>query len=104
MPRRPTGVELKKLILRSRFLPDHPEPFRKKMVLNALEQEGVTTTSNMVDQSLKKLQMQGYLIRSEEEVGGFSSYYLYIFARPDRMSDRPGWRPGEKNDLWRKDA
>lgn len=102
-PRRnATGTQLKVAIVRSKFLPDKPEPFRKAMVENAMASEGISTTTAMVDQALRKLQMQGYLIRTAEMEGTWQAHHLWMFARADRTSERPGFRPGEKGDLWKE--
>lgn len=103
MARNATGTQLRRAVVRSKFLPDHPEPFRKSMVENAMQAEGVQTNTAMVDQALRKLQMQGYLIRTAEMEGKWQAHHLFMFTRADRTSDRPGFRPGEKGDLWKSD-
>ena len=102
MAKRMSGIELKKIVIRSRFLPDHPEPFRRQMVVNALAQEGVECAPATLDAALFSLLSTGYLIRSAEpeSAATFQPFHLWIFARPDRGSDRPGWKTGEKYDLW----
>lgn len=104
--KRVSGLELKRLILRSSFLPDHPEPFRRQMVTLALEQAGVEAPATTVDGALLSLLSLGYLIRSEEPENPnvYQRFHLWMFANPGRISDRPGWRPGERYDLWNPES
>jgi hypothetical protein len=99
-----TGTEVKKLILRTKYLPDHPEPFRKQMVTQALIQEGADVNPTTLDMLLLNLLSLGYLVRSEEPetAGTFQPFMLWMFAHPDRTSDRKGWRTGDPHDLWKE--
>jgi hypothetical protein len=98
-----TGTESKLAILRSKYLPDYPEPFRKQMVVGALEAAGYDVEYKTLDAILLSMLSLGYLVRSEGPVTAetFQPYHLWMFAHPNRTSDRPGWRPGEQYDLWK---
>jgi len=99
------GQALKQAILLSRFLGDHPKRFRRRQVTLALLEDGIEAASSTLDNVLKKLIQQGYLERSPDltEPDIQKRWYWYRFARSDRTSERPGFRPGEKGDvmLWK---
>ena len=103
--KRLAGQRLKQAILMCDGLPDHPKVFRPQGALLALENEGYTVNPSTLRNELRKLSEQGYLQRKPDKRGEevLRHNYWYGFERPDRASIRPGFRPGEPQDvmLWK---
>lgn len=104
-----SGRDMKRVILTTRWLPDHPGIFRQAGIAFALSKEGIEATSAMVYAITKSLWDTGFIERSVERTayqhaGGILHTHWYRFARLDRESTKPGWRPGEHQyaGLWKE--
>jgi len=103
-----SGLDLKRAILTTRWLPDHPGIFRQAGITFALEKENVETNAWMVYSVTKSLWSTGFLERtlvqtSYPHAGGILRTHWYTFAAVTRESDKPGWRRGEQKyaQLWK---
>jgi hypothetical protein len=101
MPRKIAGQAMKRAIVSSKYLPDSPEVFRKQQVVLALRTDGYEFANSTLDAQLHKLVQQGYLERTAEMVvDSDGGRRWYRFPNASRTSNRPGYQPGEKYDLW----
>ena len=99
------GQELMRAIVLSPFLPGPPKMFRRQQVMLALEQEGYYCVEGTLNPILTRLVQHGYLEHAADksDEGFHHRFHWYRFKSKKRVSVRPGFRPGERHDLFRSD-